>query len=237
MFFFSYFQGVRKRYGAHVDSSKTLETFVQSEASEVGKREGTACLVRLIRYVSFHPCNLYRFADCVFPSRYSASAFIQHALQHMQDHPNEELHVCFRSAYDVVLKHHHAWVLQKVLYVRFIHLFKLLSSFLGQLRDGWNAGVYFTIAINFISLFTNFPFYPITIRLPSVLFLTDMTSMVPFLLVRLRTSLIPSLRSGCTHLERLLREWRDFSKVAVMARFNTSKWELKRCAIHTYTKL
>ncbi|KAE9389802.1 glycolipid transfer protein [Gymnopus androsaceus JB14] len=90
--------GVRARYQQARTDSETLEALVQCEATAGDKhKHGTACLVRLFRGL----------------------AFIQHSLQHMQNHPNEELHVCFRNAYEVTLKHHHAWVVRQVLHVAF----------------------------------------------------------------------------------------------------------------------
>ncbi|KAF8825492.1 glycolipid transfer protein [Lentinula edodes] len=88
--------GVRTRYQTHKDSSQTLEELVKFEVINGDHhRHGTACVVRLIRGL----------------------ALIQHALQRMQDHPDDELHVCFKSAYDVVLRHHHAWVVRGVVTV------------------------------------------------------------------------------------------------------------------------
>ncbi|KAF9070598.1 glycolipid transfer protein [Rhodocollybia butyracea] len=86
--------GVRAYYENHQNSSKTLEDLVRSEAGSHPKH-GTACLIRLIRGL----------------------ALTQHALKHMQDHPSDELHVCFKNAYDVVLRHHHAWVVRGVVNV------------------------------------------------------------------------------------------------------------------------
>ncbi|KIK50067.1 hypothetical protein GYMLUDRAFT_51409 [Collybiopsis luxurians FD-317 M1] len=88
--------GVRTYFEAHRDSSQSLEELVKLEAASGDQRKhGTACLVRLIRGL----------------------ALTQHALKRMQDHPNDELHLCFKSAYDVVLSHHHAWVVRRVVYV------------------------------------------------------------------------------------------------------------------------
>ncbi|KAF5375308.1 hypothetical protein D9757_009682 [Collybiopsis confluens] len=88
--------GVRTFFENHQDSSQTLEELVKSEAASGDQRKhGTACLVRLLRGLALTQC----------------------ALKHMQDHPKEELHVCFKSAYDSVLKHHHAWVVRGVVYV------------------------------------------------------------------------------------------------------------------------
>ncbi|KAJ3993577.1 glycolipid transfer protein domain-containing protein [Lentinula boryana] len=87
--------GVRTRYQTYQDSSRTLEELVKSEGIHEDHRHGTACMVRLVRGL----------------------ALIQHALKRMQEHPNDELHVCFKSAYDVVLKQHHAWVVRSVVTV------------------------------------------------------------------------------------------------------------------------
>ncbi|KAI0046020.1 glycolipid transfer protein [Auriscalpium vulgare] len=83
--------GVRERYVAHIDKSGTLESLVISEKSEGGKY-GTACLTRLIRGLAF---------TCL-------------ALQNMQEDRVAELHTCFRRSYDVVLKHHHSFVVRSV---------------------------------------------------------------------------------------------------------------------------
>ncbi|KAJ4474854.1 glycolipid transfer protein [Lentinula aciculospora] len=88
--------GVRTRYQTHQDCSQTLEELIKFEVTNGDhQRHGTACLVRLIRGL----------------------ALIQHALKRMQDYPDDELHVCFKSAYDVVLKHHHAWIVRSVVTV------------------------------------------------------------------------------------------------------------------------
>ncbi|VDB96630.1 unnamed protein product [Peniophora sp. CBMAI 1063] len=83
--------GVRARYASHVDKSETLEMLVVSERSE-DHRHGTACLVRLVRGLSF---------TCT-------------ALQEAQRDEKAQLHVCFRRAYDKVLKHHHSFVIRSV---------------------------------------------------------------------------------------------------------------------------
>ncbi|KAJ3717701.1 glycolipid transfer protein [Lentinula raphanica] len=87
--------GVRTRYQSNQDASKTLEELVKSEGTQGDQRHATACMVRLVRGL----------------------ALIEHALKRMQDHPSDELHVCFKSAYDVVLRHHHAWVIRSVVTV------------------------------------------------------------------------------------------------------------------------
>ncbi|KAH9479039.1 Pleckstrin homology domain-containing family A member 8 [Psilocybe cubensis] len=83
--------GVRARYDSHKDASRTLEELVQSEKNEP-HRHATPCLVRLIRGLLF-TCR---------------------ALQHMQRDTSCELHVCFRRAYDEVLRHHHNFVIRGV---------------------------------------------------------------------------------------------------------------------------
>ena len=44
-------QGVRKRYETIPESSNTIENLVRAEVAEEQKN-GTSCLVRLVRYVS-----------------------------------------------------------------------------------------------------------------------------------------------------------------------------------------
>ncbi|KAK0443498.1 glycolipid transfer protein domain-containing protein [Armillaria borealis] len=44
-------------------------------------------------------------------------AFTCLALQNMQENPSRELHVCFKSSYDTVLKHHHSFIIRSVVYV------------------------------------------------------------------------------------------------------------------------
>ncbi|KAF5338105.1 hypothetical protein D9758_015380 [Tetrapyrgos nigripes] len=87
-------QGVRKRYLCTEHSSTTLESLVETEAAE-GHKEGTPCLVRLIRGLAL-TCQ---------------------ALQHMQRDQSAELHVCFKRSYDSVLKHHHSFIIRSVVYV------------------------------------------------------------------------------------------------------------------------
>ncbi|KAI0311787.1 glycolipid transfer protein [Amylostereum chailletii] len=85
--------GVRARYAAHESDSATLECLVKHEAqTQAGERHGTACLVRLVRGLAF-TCK---------------------ALQEVQSDPQAELHTCFRRSYDVVLKHHHSFVIRSV---------------------------------------------------------------------------------------------------------------------------
>jgi len=86
--------GVRKRYEATPDASKTIEDLVRAESQEQHKH-ATPCLVRLTRGLSF-TCN---------------------ALQNVQNDRSSELHVCFRRSYDTVLKHHHTFLIRSVVYV------------------------------------------------------------------------------------------------------------------------
>ncbi|KAA1470026.1 glycolipid transfer protein [Dentipellis sp. KUC8613] len=83
--------GVKLRYDAHTDTSRTLEKLVITEAEE-GVRVATACLVRLIRGL----------------------AFTCHALMNVQADRSAELHVCFKRSYDIVLRHHHSFVIRSV---------------------------------------------------------------------------------------------------------------------------
>ncbi|KAJ6620957.1 glycolipid transfer protein [Mycena sp. CBHHK59/15] len=79
--------GVRERCA----ESATLEELVRNEHA-AGAKHGTQCLVRLIRGLAF---------TCL-------------ALQTTQSDPTCALHVCFRRAYDVVLRHHHTFVVRSV---------------------------------------------------------------------------------------------------------------------------
>ncbi|KAF7368324.1 Glycolipid transfer protein B [Mycena venus] len=83
--------GVRERYDATRADSTTLEALVRHENAQSVK-EGTKSLVRLVRGLAF---------TCL-------------ALQNTQSDPNLALHVCFRRAYDVVLRHHHTFVVRSV---------------------------------------------------------------------------------------------------------------------------
>jgi len=84
-------EGVRSRYRDASQSSSTLENLVRSETSK-GLRNGTACLIRLTRGLMF----------------------LCKALQHMQNDPCTELHVCFKRSYDEVLRHHHTFVVRSL---------------------------------------------------------------------------------------------------------------------------
>ncbi|EGN96942.1 hypothetical protein SERLA73DRAFT_140796 [Serpula lacrymans var. lacrymans S7.3] len=83
--------GVRARYQSASPQSQTLESLVRSEKSEEN-HHGTACLVRLMR----------------------GFAFLCNALQHMQNDPSIELHVCFKRSYDEVLRHHHSFLIRSI---------------------------------------------------------------------------------------------------------------------------
>ncbi|KAJ7652296.1 glycolipid transfer protein domain-containing protein [Mycena rosella] len=83
--------GVRERYDATPTESSTLEDLARHEHTQ-GAKHGTQCLVRLVRGLAF---------TCL-------------ALQTTQTEPTSALHVCFRRAYDVVLKHHHTFVVRSV---------------------------------------------------------------------------------------------------------------------------
>ncbi|CAK5284940.1 unnamed protein product [Mycena citricolor] len=83
--------GVRQRYESHASNSTSLEDLVRNEHAE-GQKHAAACLTRLIRGLAF---------TCL-------------ALQTTQSEPSCALHVCFRRAYDVVLKHHHTFLVRSV---------------------------------------------------------------------------------------------------------------------------
>ena len=110
-------QGVRARHMSHQQVSTTLEKLVTTEAQE-GTRHSTACLVRLVRYVSPHyPSQdtplMFRSA-CV----YSGLLFTCRALENMQADHTSELRACFKRSYDEVLRHHHGWFVQSAVTVR-----------------------------------------------------------------------------------------------------------------------
>jgi len=86
--------GVRARYQAATTDSKTLEQLVRVE-NEGGKRVATACLIRLVRGLSF-TCS---------------------ALMHTQKDPSAELYICFKRSYDEVLRHHHSFIIRQVVSV------------------------------------------------------------------------------------------------------------------------
>lgn len=86
--------GVRDRYNARQENSRTLQKLVEYEVEETRPTNqhshGRACLVRLLRGL-FFTCE---------------------ALMNMQRDTSAELHVCFRRSYDKVLKHHHSFVVR-----------------------------------------------------------------------------------------------------------------------------
>ncbi|KAL4061909.1 glycolipid transfer protein domain-containing protein [Scleroderma yunnanense] len=84
--------GVRSRYQHASASSITLENLVRSETSTEQHHHGTGCLIRLTRGLTF----------------------LCKALQHMQDDPSAELHVCFKRSYDQVLRHHHTFFVRSL---------------------------------------------------------------------------------------------------------------------------
>ncbi|EIM79286.1 glycolipid transfer protein [Stereum hirsutum FP-91666 SS1] len=86
--------GVRMRYDSHQHLSPTLEKLVEVEVQD-GHRNSTGCLVRLVRGLAF-TCQ---------------------ALQNVQSDRSAELHVCFKRAYDTVLRHHHTFVIRSVVSV------------------------------------------------------------------------------------------------------------------------
>ncbi|KAG5636203.1 hypothetical protein H0H81_008785 [Sphagnurus paluster] len=83
--------GVRSRFEANKEASSTLEDLVRKEARE-RKKDATACLVRLTRGLSF---------TCA-------------SLQNMQSDTSAELYACFKRSYDVVLSHHHSFIIRSV---------------------------------------------------------------------------------------------------------------------------
>ncbi|KAK7433909.1 hypothetical protein VKT23_020484 [Stygiomarasmius scandens] len=104
--------GVRNRYHSKENLSHTLESLVENEAKE-SRRDGTPCLVRLIRGLSL-TCQ---------------------ALQHMQRDKSAELHVCFRKSYDSVLKQHHTFIIRSVVYVA-IRAVPRRREFLDKIAQG-----------------------------------------------------------------------------------------------------
>lgn len=104
--------GVRARYNAHKSMSETLENLVRAEARE-GGTNGTACLVRLTRGL-FFTCR---------------------ALQNAQEDSDAELRVCFKRAYDVVLRHHHSFVIRSVVSVA-IHAVPRRDDFFMRIAQG-----------------------------------------------------------------------------------------------------
>jgi len=88
---------------------------VTSESKE-GTRQSTACLVRLMRYVSLR----FSMGHPEFSSGRSHSGllFTCRALENMQADRTSELRACFKRSYDDVLKHHHGWFVQSAVTVR-----------------------------------------------------------------------------------------------------------------------
>lgn len=105
----------------------TLETLVVTESRE-GTRQSTACLVRLIRYVS----NVINLANSlIFINR--GLLFTCQALVNMQEDRSCELRVCFKRSYDTTLKHHHGWLVQSAVSVGTVPPYRvqaLLSHFM-----------------------------------------------------------------------------------------------------------
>ncbi|KAG1747739.1 glycolipid transfer protein domain-containing protein [Suillus paluster] len=83
--------GVRAQYQTDSLHCSTLENLLISERSSQD-RPGTGCLIRLTRGLTF----------------------LCRALQHMQNDPSMELHVCFKRSYDEVLRHHHTFFVRSL---------------------------------------------------------------------------------------------------------------------------
>ena len=63
---------------------------------------------------------------CLFLTHiFSGLFFTCRALQHAQEDTDAELRVCFKRAYDVVLRHHHSFVIRSVVSVSDPHGFIL----------------------------------------------------------------------------------------------------------------
>ncbi|KAH9957008.1 glycolipid transfer protein [Russula dissimulans] len=105
--------GVRARYNTHESVSDTLENLVRAESREGGGGNGTACLVRLTRGLLF-TCR---------------------ALQNAQEDRSAELRVCFKRAYDLVLRHHHSFVIRSVVSVA-IHAVPRRNDFFTRIAEG-----------------------------------------------------------------------------------------------------
>ncbi|KAG1874303.1 glycolipid transfer protein domain-containing protein [Suillus subluteus] len=90
---FGFVQSDIKGNIGETDSSRcsTLENLVRSEAL-LDDRHGTGCLIRLTRGLTF----------------------LCKALQHMQNDPSIELHVCFKRSYDEVLRPHHTFFVRSL---------------------------------------------------------------------------------------------------------------------------
>ncbi|KAJ8695718.1 hypothetical protein PTI98_008291 [Pleurotus ostreatus] len=113
--------GVRTRFNAAPDVLQTLESLLEHDTPEPhhhghghkGHGHATGCLIRLLRGL----------------------AFTQLALQNMQNDPHAELHICFKKAYDVVLKHHHAFFVRSVVAVA-IRAVPYRADFYARLLQG-----------------------------------------------------------------------------------------------------
>lgn len=85
----------------------------------------------LTRPLDFTPCFASTFATSlldlmlttfpIFISLDRGLAFTCQALQNVQSDRSAELHVCFKRAYDTVLRHHHTFVIRSVVSVRLSH--------------------------------------------------------------------------------------------------------------------
>ncbi|KAG9224389.1 hypothetical protein CCMSSC00406_0007837 [Pleurotus cornucopiae] len=151
--------GVRTRFNAAPDVSQTLESLLEHDTPEPhhhghghkGHGHATGCLIRLLRYVpSLSTIFLSTFTILTPPSSSpltpllpspshlrtcSGLAFTHLALQNMQDDPHAELHICFKKAYDVVLKHHHAFFVRSVVAVA-IRAVPYRADFYARLLQG-----------------------------------------------------------------------------------------------------
>ncbi|KAJ7208580.1 glycolipid transfer protein [Mycena pura] len=107
--------GIRELYDTNRAESITLEDLVRHEHAH-GARHGTQCLIRLIRGLAFTCC----------------------ALQTAQTDPACTLHVCFRRAYDVVLRHHHTFVVRSVVTLA-IRAVPRRDQFFARLAQGGDA--------------------------------------------------------------------------------------------------
>ncbi|KAJ7875613.1 glycolipid transfer protein domain-containing protein [Mycena leptocephala] len=107
--------GVRERFNATRGESTTLEDLVRHERAQ-DLKHGTQCLVRLVRGLAF---------TCT-------------ALQTTQSEPTWALHSCFNRAYDVVLRHHHNFVVRGVVTLA-IRAVPRRDHFYAQLSQGGDA--------------------------------------------------------------------------------------------------
>ncbi|KAJ7078332.1 glycolipid transfer protein domain-containing protein [Mycena belliarum] len=110
--------GVRERFDAAPGDSGTREDLVRHEHEQTqGAKHGTQCLVRLVRGLAF---------TCL-------------ALQTTQAEPRCALHVCFRRAYDAVLRPHHTFVVRSVVTLA-IRAVPRRDHFFAQISQGGEAG-------------------------------------------------------------------------------------------------